>query len=110
MDVPIVDAHVHVRKQDPSYPWAKETTLPPFHDAMTANDVAKNVIVQVIHYRWDSGYLASVLKKYPERFQGVAQESGGPWGSGPSVAARRRRVCRHRMSTADERATGFAGP
>ena len=26
---PIIDPHVHVWKNDPRYPWAKETTHPP---------------------------------------------------------------------------------
>ena len=31
------------------------------------------MIVQVIHYRYDNRYLASVLKRYPRLFQGVAR-------------------------------------
>jgi predicted TIM-barrel fold metal-dependent hydrolase len=27
----------------------------------------------VIHYRWDNSYLAEVLKRYPQNFQGVAR-------------------------------------
>lgn len=77
----IVDPHVHVWKRDPKYPWAKETTNPPSSDAtpemlldlMKANGVAKTVIVQVIHYRWDNSYLADVLKQYPSYFQGIAR-------------------------------------
>jgi predicted TIM-barrel fold metal-dependent hydrolase len=64
----IIDPHVHVWKRDPRYPWAKETTKPPDRDAtpemlldlMKANGVAKTVIIQVIHYRWDNSYLADV--------------------------------------------------
>lgn len=77
----IIDPHVHVWKRDPRYPWAKETTKPPDRDAtpemllelMKANGVAKTVIIQVIHYRWDNSYLADVLKQYPQYFQGVAR-------------------------------------
>lgn len=77
----IIDPHVHVWKSDPQYPWAKETTKPPEKDAtpemllelMHANGVAKTVIIQVIHYRWDNSYLADVLKKYPQYFKGVAR-------------------------------------
>jgi predicted TIM-barrel fold metal-dependent hydrolase len=77
----VIDPHVHVWVNDPKYPWAKETTQPPREDAtpemllalMKANGVAKTVIIQVIHYRWDNSYLADVLKKYPQHFQGVAR-------------------------------------
>jgi predicted TIM-barrel fold metal-dependent hydrolase len=31
------------------------------------------VLIQVIHYRWDNGYLADVLKRYPGKFQGVCR-------------------------------------
>src|SRR6478736_408385 len=77
----IIDPHVHVWKADPAYPWAKETAHPPAKDAtpemlielMKANDVAKTVIIQVIHYRYDNSYLAAVLKQYPQYFRGVAR-------------------------------------
>jgi len=76
----IIDPHVHVFKKDPRYPWAKETTRPPEEDAsaemllelMKQNGVARTVIIQVIHYRWDNSYLAAVLKQYPT-FKGVAR-------------------------------------
>lgn len=77
----IIDSHVHVWKRDPQFPWAKETTRPPAEDAtpemllelMKANSVEKTVIIQVIHYRWDNSFLADVLKRYPQTFQGVAR-------------------------------------
>ncbi len=77
----IIDPHVHVWKKDPRYPWAKETTKPPEKDAtpemllelMKANGVAKTVIIQVIHYRYDNSYLANVLQQYPQYFQGVCR-------------------------------------
>jgi predicted TIM-barrel fold metal-dependent hydrolase len=77
----IIDPHVHVWVSDPKYPWAKETTQPPKEDAtpemllalMKATGVAKTVIIQVIHYRWDNSYLADVLKRYPNEFRGVAR-------------------------------------
>ncbi|MEZ5356170.1 MAG: amidohydrolase family protein [Bryobacteraceae bacterium] len=77
----IVDSHVHVWKRDPRFPWAKETTRPPEEDRsaemlldlMKANGVARTVIIQVIHYRWDNAYLADVLKRYPKMFHGVAR-------------------------------------
>ena len=78
---PIIDPHVHVWKRDPRYPWAKETTRPPEKDAtpemlldlMRANGVARTVIIQVIHYRWDNSYAADVLRQYPQYFRGVAR-------------------------------------
>lgn len=78
---PIIDPHVHVWKHDPRYPWAKETTHPPEKDAtpvmlldlMAANGVARTVIIQVIHYRWDNSYAAEVLRQYPKFFRGVAR-------------------------------------
>src|SRR6266481_5919769 len=75
----IIDPHVHVWKRDPRYPWAKETARPPEKDAtpemllelMRANGVARTVIIQVIHYKYDNSYLADVLQNYPKMFQGV---------------------------------------
>ncbi len=77
----IIDPHVHVWKRDPEFPFAKEVKRPPENDAsaemlldlMKANGVEKTVIIQVIHYRWDNTYLASVLKRYPQYFRGVAR-------------------------------------
>lgn len=77
----IIDPHVHVWVRDPKYPWAKETQTPPQEDRtpemllelMKANGVAKTVIIQVIHYRWDNQYVADTLKKYPQYFKGVAR-------------------------------------
>ena len=40
---------------------------------MKKHDVAKTVIIQVIHYRWDNSYLASVLKQHRDTFHGVAR-------------------------------------
>ncbi len=77
----VIDSHVHVWKADPRFPWAKETKRPPAEDRsaemllelMKANGVEKTVIIQVIYYRWDNSYLASVLKQYPQYFRGVAR-------------------------------------
>jgi L-fuconolactonase len=77
----IIDPHVHVWKHDPRYPWAKETVHPPEKDAtpemllalMRANGVARTVLIQVIHYRWDNRYAADVLRQYPQYFRGVAR-------------------------------------
>jgi predicted TIM-barrel fold metal-dependent hydrolase len=76
-----IDAHVHVWKKDPQFPWALETKNPPSRDAtaeellalMQACGVHRTVIIQVIHYRWDNRYAASILKRYPQRFRGVAR-------------------------------------
>jgi predicted TIM-barrel fold metal-dependent hydrolase len=76
----IIDPHVHVWKHDPQFPFAKEAR-PPARDAapetlldlMNANGVARTVIIQVIHYRYDNSYLASVLKRYRGIFQGVCR-------------------------------------
>src|SRR6266852_3128060 len=81
VDYRIIDPHVHVWKKDPKYPWAKETTRPPDKDAsaemllelMKANGVARTVIIQVIHYRWDNRYLGDVLRRYPGVFKGVCR-------------------------------------
>jgi predicted TIM-barrel fold metal-dependent hydrolase len=78
---PIIDAHVHVWTHDPQFPFAPETKNPPARDAtaeqlialMKASGVYRTVIIQVIHYRWDNRYAASVLKRYPQYFRGVAR-------------------------------------
>lgn len=76
----LIDSHVHVWKHDPAYPFAMGAR-PPDEDAsvemllalMKANGVARTVLIQVIHYRYDNSYLASVLKRYPETFAGVCR-------------------------------------
>lgn len=76
----MIDSHVHVFKRDPQFPYA-QSAKPPAQDApvemllelMRANHVARTVIIQVIHYRWDNSYLASVLKRYPTMFHGVCR-------------------------------------
>jgi predicted TIM-barrel fold metal-dependent hydrolase len=80
LDYRILDPHVHVWKHDPKYPFA-EGARPPERDAtpetllelMKANGVAKTVIIQVIHYRYDNSYLSDVLRRYPKTFQGVCR-------------------------------------
>jgi L-fuconolactonase len=75
-----IDSHVHVWKHDPVFPFAPGAH-PPAEDAspetllhlMQANGVARTVLIQVIHYRWDNSYLASVLKKHPGKFHGVCR-------------------------------------
>src|SRR3954465_8538949 len=77
----IIDPHVHVwKRDDPRFPFAKETSHPPNRDAlpetllehMKKNGLARPVIIQVIHFRYDESYLLSVLKQYPQFAQGVA--------------------------------------
>jgi len=78
---PIIDSHVHVWKNDPRYPWAKETTSPPEKDAtpemliekMKKHGVAKTVLIQVIYYRWDNSYCLDALERYRQYFQAVAR-------------------------------------
>src|SRR5690348_14241673 len=79
-DYRIIDPHVHVWKHDPAFPFAQGANVPARDAApetlislMKANGVARTVIIQVIHYRYDNSYLASVLKQYPGTFQGVAR-------------------------------------
>jgi L-fuconolactonase len=80
-DYRIIDPHVHVWEHDPAFPFAKEAKNVPAVDRtpeallglMKENGVEKTVIIQVIHYRYDNSYLASVLKEYPEEFKGVAR-------------------------------------
>ncbi len=76
----IIDPHVHVWKHDPHYPFApgakvpaRDATPETLLELMKTNGVAKTVIIQVIHYKYDNSYLAAVLKQYPQYFQGVAR-------------------------------------
>jgi predicted TIM-barrel fold metal-dependent hydrolase len=76
----LIDSHVHVWKTDPAFPFAAgvhpdptDATVETLLDLMHANGVARTVVIQVIHYRWDNSYLASVLKQYPKLFHGVAR-------------------------------------
>lgn len=76
----IIDPHVHVWKHDPRFPFATGARVPDYDatpemllELMQANGVSKTVIIQVIHYRYDNSYLASVLKQYPQYFQGVCR-------------------------------------
>ena len=77
----IIDPHVHVWTNDPTFPWPAENPNPPAEDhtaedllaLMDANGVEKTVLVQVIHYRWDNSYVAHVIKQYPDRFMAVGR-------------------------------------
>jgi len=76
----LIDSHVHVWKHDPSFPFAEGAHVPA-EDAsaemllglMRTNGIARTVLIQVIHYRWDNSYLASVLKRYSQYFKGVCR-------------------------------------
>jgi len=76
----LIDSHVHVFKADPAFPFAAGAH-PPAQDApvetllelMKANGVSHTVLIQIIHYKWDNSYLASVLKRYPGVFHGVCR-------------------------------------
>jgi L-fuconolactonase len=76
----IIDPHVHVWRHDPVFPFAAGAHVPARDAApetllglMKANGVERTVIIQVIHYRYDNRYLASVLKQHPQYFKGVAR-------------------------------------
>jgi predicted TIM-barrel fold metal-dependent hydrolase len=78
--IPFIDSHVHVWKTDPSFPFAAgahpspaDASVEMLLDLMHANQVSRTVIIQVIHYKWDNSYLASVLKRFPKTFQGVCR-------------------------------------
>ncbi len=79
--IKIVDPHVHVWVNDPAYPWPAENTNPPKEDAtaetlldlMAANGISNTVIVHPMAYRWDCRYVGDVMKKYPDKFQGVCR-------------------------------------
>lgn len=76
----MIDSHVHVWKRDRHFPFAKEAKAPDFDIAaedllrlMKENGVARTVLIQVIHYRWDNRYLLDVLHRYPGKFHGVCR-------------------------------------
>jgi predicted TIM-barrel fold metal-dependent hydrolase len=78
--IPFIDSHVHVWKTDPAFPFAPgvhpsptDASVETLLDLMHANDVSRTVIIQVIHYKWDNSYLASVLKRYSKTFHGVCR-------------------------------------
>jgi predicted TIM-barrel fold metal-dependent hydrolase len=78
--IPFIDSHVHVWKTDPAFPFASgahpspaDASVEMLLDLMHANQVSRTVIIQVIHYKWDNSYLASVLKRYPRTFHGVCR-------------------------------------
>lgn len=75
-----IDGHVHVWKHDAAFRFAAGANVPAedataemLLELMRANNVARTVLIQVIHYRWDNGYLADVLRRHPREFQGVCR-------------------------------------
>jgi L-fuconolactonase len=81
MDTRIVDAHLHVW-QMPSdrYPWQPLRNMRPAEagpvelllETMTADAVARAVIVQPSNYGYDHRYVSDCLRRFPGRFGGVA--------------------------------------
>lgn len=79
-DYQIYDSHVHVWEHNSRFHFAVGAKVPA-EDAgpeellrlMAQNGIAKTVIIQVIHYRYDNSYLADVLRKYPNKFVGVCR-------------------------------------
>jgi len=78
--MPFIDSHVHVWKTDPAFPFAPgvhpspaDASAEQLLDLMRANRVARTVLIQVIHYKWDNSYLADVLRRYPGQFHGVCR-------------------------------------
>jgi predicted TIM-barrel fold metal-dependent hydrolase len=76
----MIDSHVHVWKHSPEFPFAAGAKVPDFDltaedllALMSANGVARTVLIQVIHYRWDNRYLLDVLHRYPGKFHGVSR-------------------------------------
>lgn len=79
-DYQIYDSHVHVWEHDGRFPFASGAKVPAENASpeellrlMAANGIAKTVIIQVIHYRYDNSYLANVLGRYPSKFVGVCR-------------------------------------
>ena len=61
----ILDPHVHVWSHDPQFPFASGAQVPDYDatpemllELMKTNGMAKTVIIQVSHYRYDNSYLA----------------------------------------------------
>jgi predicted TIM-barrel fold metal-dependent hydrolase len=76
----ILDPHVHVWKHDPAFPFAEGAKVPDrdaapetLLDHMQFYGVARTVIIQVIHYKYDNRYLSSVLKRHKGMFHGVCR-------------------------------------
>lgn len=75
-----IDSHVHVWAHDRRFPFAAgakvsggDFSVERLIELMRANRVDRTVIIQVIHYKWDNGYLLDVLRRYPGLFRGVCR-------------------------------------
>lgn len=76
----LIDSHVHVFERTPEFPYApgaqvklKDAPVEMLIELMRANGVSRTVLIQIIYYRWDNSYLATVLKRYPKLFHGVCR-------------------------------------
>jgi predicted TIM-barrel fold metal-dependent hydrolase len=76
----IIDSHVHVWSRKPAYPFAPGATVPEIDASAEAllhlmddYQIARTVLIQVIHYKWDNRYLVDTLRRYPRRFTGVCR-------------------------------------
>jgi len=76
----LIDSHVHVWQHHPDFLFAVGAKPPGYDNSpndllklMNANGVARTVLIQVIHYRWDNRYLLDVLRRYPGKFHGVCR-------------------------------------
>lgn len=90
----LIDSHVHVWKHDAHFPFAVGAKVPAddapaemLLELMRANGVARTVLIQVIHYKWDNSYLADVLRRYPGMFKGVCRVNPED-ASAPDVLSR----------------------
>jgi L-fuconolactonase len=78
---PTIDSHVHVWTHNRRFPFAAGANVPPNIDAsvetllqrMQDNHVARTVLIQVIHYKWDNRYLVDCLQRFPNKFAGVCR-------------------------------------
>ncbi len=76
----MIDSHVHVWKHTPEFPFAEGAKPPDFDitaedllKLMDSHGVARTVLIQVSHYRWDNRYLLDVLHRHPGKFHGVCR-------------------------------------
>jgi hypothetical protein len=67
----MIDSHVHVWKHTPEFPFAEGAKPPDFDIAaedllrlMGSHGVARTVLIQVSHYRWDNRYLVACRREF----------------------------------------------
>ena len=77
----MIDSHLHVWSDDGSrFPFAAEIGTGPIQsasvelllDTMANAGVDRACLVQSIHYLYDNSYIADCLRRFPDRFAGVA--------------------------------------